>query len=152
MADYKLSEGTAAEPLSGGELMEVSQETSPGVYETRVTTAGAVAALAGGGGTATVTSEAGTALLADGTSAGRYTRFTNAGSKAYTFDSGEAYAVGAEYHGRNVGVGDLALVGTGSFTLNAPAGGTLVVPQGGTFTVKIVGTAEADVFGVTVAE
>lgn len=105
---------------------------------------------AGGGGTSAVVSESGTALTADDTNAGSYTRFTNAGSKTYTFDSAETYTVGDEYHGRNVGAGDLTLTEAGTFTLNAPAGGSLVVPQGGTFTVKIVASDEADVIGVTV--
>lgn len=94
--------------------------------------------------------EAGTALTADDTNAGNYTRFTNAGAKTYTFDSAESYGVGAEYHVRNVGAGDLTLTEDGTFTLHPPAGGTLVVPQGGTATIKIVASDEADVFGVTV--
>ena len=104
----------------------------------------------GGGGVPPVVTEAGTALTADDTNAGNYTRFTNAGAKTYTFDSAESYGVGAEYHVRNVGAGDLTLTEDGTFTLHPPAGGTLVVPQGGTATIKIVASDEADVFGVTV--
>lgn len=100
---------------------------------------------------APVVAEAGTSLLADGTNAGNYTRFTSASAKTYSFDDGETYAIDAEYHGRNVGAGDLTLTEVGSFSINPPAGGTLVIPQGGTFTVKIVASAEADLFGVTVA-
>lgn len=105
----------------------------------------------GGGGVAPVVTESGTSLTADGTNAGNYTRFTNSGTKTYTFDDSEAYTVGDEYHGRNVGAGDLTITEAGTFTVNPPAGGTLVIPQGGTFTVKIVAADEADLFGVTVA-
>jgi hypothetical protein len=95
--------------------------------------------------------ESGTNLNATPANAGEYTRFTNSGAKTYTFDDGEGYSVGAEYHGRNVGAGDLTLTAVGGMTLNAPVGGSLVVNQGGTFTVKIVATDEADVIGVTEA-
>lgn len=104
----------------------------------------------GGGGVAPVVTEAGTSLLADDTNAGNYTRFMNAGAKTYTFDSAETYTTGHEYHGRNVGTGDLTITEAGTFTVNPPAGGTLVIPEGGTFTVKIVSADEADLFGVTV--
>lgn len=106
----------------------------------------------GGGGAAPVVTESGTSLTADGTNSGNYTRFTSGSAKTYTFDDAETYAVGAEYHGRNVGAGDLTITGAGTFTVNPPAGGTLVIPQGGTFTVKIVAADEADLFGVTVEE
>lgn len=105
----------------------------------------------GGGGVPPVVTEAGTSLTADDTNAGNYTRFTNASAKTYTFDSAETYAVGAEYHARNVGAGLLTLTEAGTFQLNAPAGGSLEVPAGGTVTVKIVAAAEADVIGVTEA-
>lgn len=105
----------------------------------------------GGGGAAPVVTESGTSLTADDTNAGNYTRFTSASAKAYVFDDAETYAVGAEYHGRNVGAGDLTITEAGTMTVNPPADGTLVIPQGGTFTVKIVATDEADLFGVTVA-
>lgn len=105
----------------------------------------------GGGGAATVVTESTTSLDATSANAGNYTRFTNASAKTYTFDDGEAYAVGAEYHGRNVGAGLLAITVAGGMTINAPAGGTLNIPQGGTFTVKIVASDEADLFGITEA-
>lgn len=104
-----------------------------------------------GSGPPPVLTEATTALAADDTNAGNYTRFTNAGAKTYTFDDAETYVVGDEYHGRNVGAGDLTITAAGTMTINAPAAGTLVIPQGGTFTVKIVAADEADLFGVTVA-
>ena len=91
-----------------------------------------------------------TSLTADDTNSGNYTRFTNSSAKTYTFDDAESYVVGAEYHGRNVGAGDLTITEAGTMTINPPAGGTLVIPQGGTFTVKIVSADEADLFGVTV--
>lgn len=114
---------------------------------------GGIFGSSGGGGVSgvpPVVTESGTSLAADDTNAGNYTRFTNSSAKTYTFDDGETYATGAEYHGRNVGAGDLTLTEAGGFTLNPPAGGTLVVPEGGTFTVKIVAADEADVIGVTV--
>lgn len=107
--------------------------------------------IAGGGSSvAPVVTESGTALDATGANAGNYTRFTSGSPKTYTFDDGETYASGAEYHGRNVGAGDLTITEAGAMTINPPAGGTLVIPQGGTFTVKIVASDEADLFGVTV--
>ena len=107
----------------------------------------------GGGGSSLppVVDYSGTSLDADDSNAGNYTRFTNAAAKDYTFDSAETYTVNAEYHGRNVGAGDLTLVEAGTFVINPPAGGSLVIPQGGTFTLKIVGAAEADLFGQVVA-
>lgn len=104
----------------------------------------------GGGGTAPVVTEPGTSLTAAPANSGNYTRFTNSSAKAYTFDDAETYVVGAEYHGRNVGAGDLTITEAGTMTVNPPADGTLVIPQGGTFTVKIVAADEADLFGVTV--
>lgn len=107
----------------------------------------------GGGGGPTyppVVTDSGTSLTATGSNEGNYTRFTNVGAKTYEFDDGESYTVGHEYHGRNVGAGDLTIDEIGGMTVNPPAGGTLVIPQGGTFTVKIVASDEADLFGVTV--
>ena len=100
-------------------------------------------------GQAPILNHAGTALTAINIDAGRYTRFANAAAKTYTFTSTEVFTVGAEFHGRNVGAGNLTLTAGGTFVLNAPASGTLVIPPGGVFGVKIVGAAEADVFGVT---
>lgn len=108
----------------------------------------------GGGGGAVVppvVTESGTNLDATGSNDGNYTRFTSASAKTYTFDDAESFTTGAEYHGRNVGAGDLTITEAGAMTINPPAGGTLVIPQGGTFTVKIVASDEADLFGVTVA-
>lgn len=103
------------------------------------------------GGFAPVVTESTTNLDATASNSGDYTRFTNASAKTYTFDAAESYVVGAEYHGRNVGSGNLTIVPTSSMTINPPTGGTLVIPQHGTFTVKIVAADEADLFGVTVA-
>lgn len=103
---------------------------------------------------ATVFSSAAMSTLAVAAEFDRYTRFTNSGeNKTYNFDPDtQVYVKDKEYHGRNVGSGDLTLVGMGAMTLNPPYGGSLIIPQGGTFTVKIVSSTEADVFGVTVAE
>lgn len=98
-----------------------------------------------------IVEESTTALAATPSNSGKYTRFTNIAAKTYTFNGAQAFVPGAEYHGRNVGAGDLTLVGSGGFSLGAPAGGTLVVPVGGTFTVKIVSSTAADVVGYTVA-
>lgn len=104
--------------------------------------------ISGGGGsgapiTAT-TAEAGTTLTATGANAWNYTRFTNAGTKTYTFDSAQTYANNAEYHGRNVGAGDLTIAAAGSFVITPPVGGSLVIPQGQSFFLKITGTNTAD--------
>jgi len=83
----------------------------------------------------------------------QYTRFTAAAAKTYVFDAAAVVFVkDKEYHGRNVGAGDLTITALGGFVLNAPYEGSLVVPQGGTFTVKIVSATEADVFGVTAVD
>lgn len=108
-------------------------------------------ATSGGGGTAPVVTEAGASLAAIPADAGNYTRFTDAGAKTYAFNDTETYVVGAEYHGRNAGAGDLTITESGTMVINPPAGGTLVIPEGGTFTVKIVGASEADLIGVTVS-
>lgn len=104
-----------------------------------------------GGGASSVVTHSTTSLTATALNSGNYTRFTNAGAKTYTFDDGEGYSIGAEYHGRNVGTADLTITEAGTMTINAPSGGTLVIPQDGTFTVKIVASDEADLIGVTVA-
>jgi hypothetical protein len=97
-----------------------------------------------------VITDSSTARDADpATDAGCYIRFTNAAAKIYTFDDGDGFSAGQEFHVRNAGAGDLTLTAAGTMTLNAPAGGTLVVPEGGTATVKMVASDEADVFGVT---
>lgn len=114
--------------------------------------AGWTAMTSGGGASVPpVVTYSGTALDATSSNDGNYTRFTNAGTKTYTFDDAEGYSVDAEYHGRNSGVGDLTITEAGGMTVNPPAGGTLVIPEGGTFTVKIVSASVADLFGVTVA-
>lgn len=135
----------AADPLTGAEIVPITQ----GGVDKR-TTVENIAALAPVGVPPVVT-ESGTALTADDTNSGNYTRFTNAGTKTYTFDDAETYTIGAEYHGRNAGAGDLTITEAGAMTINPPAAGTLVIPEGGTFTVKIVASDEADLFGVTVA-
>lgn len=81
---------------------------------------------------------------------GNYWRFSHAAAQ-FHFSDDEAYEVGAEYHGRNVGSGTVTITSDTGFTVNAPAGGSLVIPPGGTFTVKIVSANEADLFGVTEA-
>lgn len=101
----------------------------------------------GGGSGAPITAttgESGTTLTATGANAWNYTRFTNAGTKTYTFDSAETYANNAEYHGRNVGAGNLTIAAAGSFVITPPVGGSLVIPQGQSFFLKITGTNMAD--------
>lgn len=80
-----------------------------------------------------------------------YMRFTNAGAKTLTVqpDATEPLDDNSQYHGRNVGAGDLTIAEGSGVTVNAPAGGSLVVPQGGTFTLKRVAVNEFDLFGVT---
>lgn len=98
-----------------------------------------------------IVAESGTTRTATPAHANNYTRFTNSATKTYTIDAAQGYAVGTEFHGRNMGAGNLTLAGAGGMTLNAPAGGTLAVPTNGTFSIKIVSGTEADVIGVTVA-
>lgn len=83
---------------------------------------------------------------------GKYLRFTATGAKTATFDDGEGFTAGQEFHIANRAASDnLTLTAAGTMTLNAPAEGTLVVEPGATVTVKIVATDEADVIGQTVA-
>lgn len=102
-----------------------------------------------GSGGAAIVSHGGTTLTATAAASGKYTRFLNDAAKTYTFDDGEGYVVGTEYHGRNVGAGELLIATAGGMVVNAPYAGTLVIPQDGTFTVKIVASDEADLIGVT---
>lgn len=90
------------------------------------------------------TGESGTTLTALPAAAWNYTRFTNAGTKTYTFDSAQAYVTNTEFHGRNVGAGDLTIAQAGSFVITPPVGGSLVIPQGQSFFLKITGTNTAD--------
>lgn len=97
-----------------------------------------------------VVTVSGTSLAADASNSGNYTRFTGLTAKSYSFDTAETYVVGAEYHGRNVGTGDLTITEVGGMTINPPLDGTLVVPPNGWFAVKIVAADEADLRGDTV--
>lgn len=90
------------------------------------------------------TGESGTTLTALPAAAWNYTRFTNAGTKTYTFDSAQAYVTNTEFHGRNVGAGNLTIAQAGSFVITPPVGGSLVIPQGQSFFLKITGTNTAD--------
>ncbi|MEJ8846370.1 DUF2793 domain-containing protein [Variovorax rhizosphaerae] len=148
---YLYTSGAWTSVAGGAAAEDVSYDNATsGLSATDVQ--GAIDEIAAAGvGAPPIVTASGTSLDADDTNAGNYTRFTNASAKTYTFDDAETFTAGDEYHGRNVGAGDLTLTEGGSFTLNPPAGGTLVVPQGGTFTVKIVAPDEADVIGVTVA-
>lgn len=80
-----------------------------------------------------------------------YIRFTAAGAKTATFDSGSGFAAPQEFHIANrAASGNLTLAPTG-ITLNPPKGGTLVLAPGDTVTIKFVSPTVADVFGSTVA-
>lgn len=84
--------------------------------------------------------------------AGSYHRFTATGAKTATFDDGDGFTAGQEFHIANRAASDnLALTPAGTMTLNPPKGGTLVLAPGDTVTVKLVDTDEADVFGSTEA-
>lgn len=88
-------------------------------------------------------------LAASSSNSGNYTRFAHA-TGTYTFDPSAGFAIGAEYHGTNVGAGTLTITAAGDMTIHAPALGTLVIPPRGRFTVKIVEGAIADLIGQTV--
>lgn len=93
----------------------------------------------------TLVTDSTTARTAQPAQAGDHTRFTNAGTKSYTFDANNSYVPGAEYSGRNVGAGALTLVGANGFTLNPPTSGSLSVPQNSSFVVRIVNSSIGDV-------
>lgn len=155
LGGVKVGSGLA---IDGGGVLSVSYSYSLPVATASVlggVKQGAGVSIAGDGtlslAAATVVTETGTARTATPAHANNYTRFTNAGAKTYTFDSAQSYPVGSEYHGRNMGTGNITLTPAGGMVLNAPNGGSLVIPINGAFTVKVVGASEADVIGVTVA-
>jgi hypothetical protein len=137
-------------PKEGWEVWIVDEDKA---YRFDGTAWAEIAAGGGGGGASVppVVEITDSSFGATSANSGNYSRFTNSSTKSYTFNSSDTFELNAEYHGRNVGAGDLTLLPVGSFVLNAPRGGSLVVKQGATFTVKIVDTAEADVFGQTEA-
>lgn len=115
----------------------------------RVDRASLLAELARLGGAPVVT-EAGASRDMVPADAGAYVRFVGTVAKTATFDDGDGFAAGEEFHLANRGAtGTLTLVAAGGMTLNPPAGGTLDVPPGGTVMVKIVAADEADVVGTT---
>lgn len=95
-------------------------------------------------GVDTLVTESGTTRTALPGHAGDYTRFTNAGTKTYTFDANESYVPGAVYSGRNVGAGALTIAGANGFTVNPATGGVLAVPQNSTFVIRIVNSSGGD--------
>ena len=109
MADKKISELDAAEPLDGTELLEAAQDVGGTLAARKVTTQQVADLASASAGTPPVVTEGSAGLAATPANAGNYTRFTSSGAKAYTFDSAETYVVGAEYHGRNAGAGDLTI-------------------------------------------
>lgn len=97
-----------------------------------------------------VVSDATSARTMDPNDAGKYIRYTGTGAKTCTFDDGDGFASGEEYHVTNRGAsGDVTLTPAGGMTLNAPKGGSLVLEPGDTVTVKMVAADEADVMGST---
>ena len=97
-----------------------------------------------------VVTEATSARTMDPNDAGKYIRYTGTGAKTCTFDDGDGFASGEEYHVANRGAsGDVTLTEAGGMTLNAPKGGSLVLEPGDTVTVKMVAADEADVMGAT---
>ena len=75
----------------------------------------------------------------------KYVRYTAAGAKTATFDSGEGFAAGGAFHITNRAVsGNITISGTG-VTFNTPKNGTLVLEPGDTVTVKFISPTEADV-------
>ena len=107
---------------------------------------------AGGSGFPAVVTEAGSSRDMAPGDAGTYLRFTGTGAKTATFDSGDSFSSGQEFHITNRSTsGDLTLAVAGTMALNAPKGGTLVLQPGDTVTVKMVASDEADVMGSTEA-
>lgn len=95
-------------------------------------------------GTDTLVTESGTARTAQPEQADSYVRFTNAGTKTYTFDANLNYGPGNEFTGRNVGAGNLTIAGANGFTVNPATGGVTAVPQNSTFKLKIVNSSVGD--------
>lgn len=149
LIDY-LGEGNlAARPatpdLAAGALGLYFAEDTDTLYAWDGTAWNAISSGGGSGAPITVTTaDTGTTLTATGANAWNYTRFTNAAAKTYQFDSAETYELNSEYHGRNVGAGDLTIAQVGSFVITPPVGGSLVIPSGQTFFLKITGASTAD--------
>lgn len=146
---YKDESGTEA-PVGGGGGSVIWGEIG-GTLDDQTDLQAALDAKAGATGVPII-AEATTSRAMAPADAGSYHRFTATGAKTATFDDGDGFTAGQEFHITNRAASDnLTLTAAGTMTLNPPKGGTLVLEPGDTVTVKLVAADEADVFGSTVA-
>lgn len=150
MTDFKLSSGALADPLTGTELLEVTQ-TIAGEATTVVATSQEIADLGIAVGLAAVVTSTGTTYTAAASDVGKFRRFTNTSAKSATFEPEATTALPAngEWYFYNQGANNLTLIAGSGVTMNAPAGGSLVVPSGGTVAVKRLAADLFAVFGNT---
>lgn len=131
MPDLKLSDGTAADALTGAELLEVSQDIG-GTLETRVATAAEIAALATGVGAGAPVDTISASLTLGATHAGKFLLCSHASvAIAVTApqDSDWAAPVGTEVHLYWEGVAAVSVVaGTGA-TVHRPASRALALEE-----------------------
>jgi hypothetical protein len=83
---------------------------------------------------------------------GKYQRWTNAAAKTLTIqpDATTPMPVNGEWHIRNAGAGNLALVAGNGVVINLPHQGSNQIPAGGTVTIKRVALDVYDLMGVVV--
>ncbi|MBB1061874.1 hypothetical protein [Marilutibacter spongiae] len=124
MPDYKLSTGTAAEPLSGTELLEVTQDVG-GTLQTRVATAAEIADLASGVPAGAPVAAVAASLTLGAGQAGRFLACDHATTPIVITapqDSDWAAAVGTEVHVCWSGVAAVSVAaGTGATVSKAAA-------------------------------
>lgn len=131
----------AAASLTGAEIVPLTQ----GGVDRRTTT-GDIAALAGGGSSVTLLTEAGAATLDPGTHAGPNNLILAAGD--LTLDNAEGYTAGEIFNVYATATIDILVAGV---TLTAPSGGSDQLTAGMAVSIVMTSTNTAIMFGQTVA-
>lgn len=131
----------AAASLTGAEIVPLTQ----GGVDRRTTT-GDIAALAGGGSSVTLLTEAGAATLDPGTHAGANNLILAAGD--LTLDNAEGYTAGEIFNVYATATIDILVAGV---TLTVPSGGSDQLTAGMAVSIVMTSTNTAIMFGQTVA-
>lgn len=131
----------AASALTGAEIVPLTQ----GGVDRRTTT-GDIAALAGGGTSLNLITEAGAATLDPSTHAGPNTLILAAGD--LTLDNAEGYTAGEIFNVYATATIDILVTGV---TLTPPSGGSDQLTAGMAASIVMTGTNTAIMFGQTVA-
>jgi hypothetical protein len=143
MADKLISQLDAAAALSGTDLIEVEQGTTPSNTSGKVSLAALAAFLESQA--LTIVTEASVVTMDPATHAGR-SKYIRAADDV-TFNTSEGYTAGEVYNIR--ATAGLTLVGTG-VTLTPPAGGTLDLDAAMSVSVIMTSSSAGDVIGQTV--